>query len=255
MAWQALLVFALGCIVGSFLNVCIHRLPRGESVAWPPSHCPRCRSKIRAFDNIPIISFFLLRGRCRICREAIAWRYPVVEALTGALLVLIFARTGWSGTFIKFTALSLILIPVAFIDLEHKLILNILTLPGILAGVLLQLILEPSPWWTPLLGLLAGGGFIYLVRLIGNALLHQESMGWGDLKLAAMIGAFIGPQVVVVLLVAFFLAAPVAGLMMAIYRFEARREIPFGPFMVAATITFLLAGDYLWKGYLSLMGL
>jgi leader peptidase (prepilin peptidase)/N-methyltransferase len=167
--------------------------------------------------------------------------------------VLFFSRTGWSGEFIKLSALTLILIPVAFIDLEHKLILNVFTFPGIVLGTVLQLWLNPSEWSTPLLGIVAGGGFIYLVRLFGNLALRQESMGLGDLKLAAMIGAFIGPKVVLVLFLAFFLAAPVAAMVMASHRSTARKEIPFGPFIVAATIVFILVGDQLVRIYLQVL--
>jgi len=249
-----LFVFMVGCILGSFLNVCIYRLPRGESIVAPASHCPKCNQKIRPLDNIPVLSFLLLRGKCRHCLQRISPRYPLVEVLTGILFVLFFARAGWSVDFVRFTVLASILIPVAFIDLEYKLILNVFTLPGMVFGLVLQLLLNPARWQQPVIGILAGAGFIYLVRLVGNLLLKQESMGLGDVKLAAMIGAFLGPRVVLVLLLAFFIAAPVAAVVMAVHRFQARREIPFGPFIVAATIVFTLAGDQLLKAYLRLLG-
>ncbi len=195
---------ALAAVLGSFLNVCISRLPRGESVVLPASHCPSCKTPILFYDNVPLVSFFVLGGRCRACRARISWRYPLVEALTVAAGLLILSQLGptWQGA--RAFLLALALIAVTFTDFEFLLIPDRVTVPGIGIGLLTQL--YPSPWnlLAGLAGCVLAGALFYVI-----ALLSRGGMGGGDVKLAAMIGAFLGWKLV---LVAVFLSVLVGGL-------------------------------------------
>ncbi|MBI3988522.1 MAG: prepilin peptidase, partial [candidate division NC10 bacterium] len=184
--------FLFGLTVGSFLNVCIYRLPRGESLVLPRSRCPTCGGPIKAWDNIPLISFLLLRGRCRACGARIAWRYPMVELLTGLLFLLTVARFGLgpSTPFLLFFLSALVV--VTFIDLEHQIIPHVITLPAIPLGLLMSLLFRSPPFAEAVVGAMAGAGFLYLVAVYGEVLLRKESMGGGDLNLVAAIGAFLG---------------------------------------------------------------
>ena len=210
-------IVAFGLVIGSFLNVCIYRLPReGLSIVQPRSLCPRCRQAISWYDNIPLFSFLLLRGRCRVCQTAISWRYPLVELITSFLLVtaayIIFNRfdgvieTRAIVSFIIYLYLLSALIVATFIDFAFRIIPDEITLSGIGLGLVLSLIF---PWWhepavittnlpwlnsgvSSLAGLLGGGGAIYLVGLIGKLIFKKEAMGFGDVKLMAFLGAFLG---------------------------------------------------------------
>ncbi|HWT83069.1 MAG TPA: prepilin peptidase, partial [Candidatus Methylomirabilis sp.] len=165
--------FLFGTVVGSFLNVCIHRLPKEESIVVPGSRCPLCQTPIRAFDNIPLLSFVLLRGRCRACKNPISWRYPLVEALTGALFALTVGRFGATlqATFLLAFLCGLMI--VSFIDLDHQIIPNAITLPGIPLGLLAGLVLGQPPLLDRVIGMLVGAGFLYMVLLYGGALYGQ----------------------------------------------------------------------------------
>ena len=190
--------FLFGSLVGSFLNVCIHRLPREESIVFPSSHCPACQVPIRPWDNIPILSFLLLRGRCRACGQPIAWRYPLVEGLTALLFAATVSRFGvtpLAATLLVFVAALTV---ITFIDLDHQIIPNIITLPGIPLGLLASLVVGGPPLLDRIIGALAGAGFLYLVLFYGSAFYGQDAMGEGDLNLIAMVGAFLGWRGVVV---------------------------------------------------------
>jgi leader peptidase (prepilin peptidase)/N-methyltransferase len=245
-----LMLFGFGAMIGSFLNVCIYRLPRHESVMLPASHCPHCRRRIRPWENIPILSFLLLRGRCAGCRQRISWRYPVVELMAGMLLVLLFHWYGWRWTFARHAMLLLLLIPITFIDLQHRLILNKITYPGMLIGLLLSLLESPQQFWQPVTGLVAGGGALLLIGWAGQKVFKQESMGGGDVKLAAMIGAYLGaPRTLAVLFLAFVIAAVISLVGMALGKLHRRSTIPFGPFIALATVTFISFGDQIVSFY------
>jgi leader peptidase (prepilin peptidase)/N-methyltransferase len=247
-------VFILGSILGSFLNVCIYRLPRGESIFLPPSCCPQCGQRIKLWDNIPILSYLLLRGKCRACKGRISFRYPLVEFLTGSLLALIYFTYGPNLPFIRYSVLCLILITVSFIDLDHRLVLNIITIPGIILGLLITALIKPAALWNAVLGLLAGGGFLYLTALLGKLLFRKESMGGGDIKLAALIGIFVGPkEVFMALLLAFFVAALVGLVSMGLGKARATSQIPFAPFISLGTLLYLCFGGQLVKTYLRLI--
>jgi leader peptidase (prepilin peptidase)/N-methyltransferase len=251
---QYVFLFLLGSAIGSFLNVCIYRLPRGESVIYPPSHCPSCGRRLRFWENIPLVSFFILSRRCAGCGTAIAWRYPLVEALAGGVLVGLFHVHGFSWDWARYSMLYLLLIPIAFIDLDHRLILNKLTYPGIIVGLCMSMVAAPEHYWRPLFGMIAGGGFLYGVGLLGLSVFKQESMGGGDVKLGAMAGAFMDASAVLAaLFLAFLFAATVAILGMASGRLGRRSTIPFGPFIALAVATFVLFGNELGQVYRNVM--
>jgi leader peptidase (prepilin peptidase) / N-methyltransferase len=249
-----MLAFLLGSLIGSFLNVCIHRLPRGESVVFPASHCPACQAPIRPWDNIPILSFLVLRGRCRSCAHPISWRYPLVEGLTALLFAATVSRFGATPLAATLLAFVAALVVIAFIDLDHQIIPNVVTLPGIPLGLLAGLVLGEPPLLDRIIGTLAGAGFLYLVLLYGSAFYGQDAMGEGDLNLIAMVGAFLGWRGVVVTILVGCLSGSVVGLaLIGLGRLARREHIPFGPFLVLGAITDLFYLDRLLGWYLGLL--
>ena len=246
--------FLFGAVVGSFLNVCIHRLPRGQSIVTPRSRCPACGTPIRAVDNIPLLSFTLLRGRCHACGNPISWRYPMVEALTGFL----FAETvGQFGVTLQAVFLLVFLcglVVVSFIDLDHQIIPNAITLPGIPLGLLAGLLLGDPPLLERVLGTLVGAGFLYLVLFYAGALYGQDAMGEGDLNLIALVGAFLGWKAVALTILLGCLSGSAVGLaLIAARRLGRRQHIPFGPFLSLGAVVALFWGERLIAWYLSLV--
>ncbi len=249
------LIFLVGTMLGSFLNVCIYRLPRRESVVWPGSHCPRCKEPIPFWHNIPILSFLVLGGKCARCKEHIPLTYPLVEFLTGFLMVFTWHHFGFSLAFLHYSTLLLFLLPISFIDIDTKLILNVLTMPGLLVGLALSLFSNDISLQQSIVGVLVGGGFLWAVGIVGEWLFKQESMGGGDVKLGAMIGAFIGPKVLIALFMAFFLALPVIAIGMGIKQLRFGSKIPFGPFICLSAFIVVFFGQFLLDKYLILIGL
>ena len=286
-AWQvhAILIlglFAIGSVVGSFLNVCVYRIPWQKSVIWPGSHCPRCFSAIAAQDNVPVLSWLALRGECRSCGLRIAARYPLVEALVGLLFAGVYLADVVYGPEIPWSALptsvtvrvayhlSLIalLVTATFIDYDLYIIPDAITVPGMIVGVLVGALvpdvrLEPSAaathwggFWVGLIGWLVGGGLTWAVRGLGSLALRREAMGFGDVTLLAMIGAYLGWEAAVL---TFFLA-PFFGLSHALAKLisylgermsganptSADREIPFGPYLSMAALALLLSWPWSW---------
>lgn len=244
--------FILGSVVGSFLNVCIARLPRGESIVHPPSHCPRCGSRIQPWDNIPILSFLWLRGRCRACGEPISWQYPLVEALTGVL----FAANFWAFGASAWTAVACVfcaaLVVVSFIDLEHQIIPDVVSLPGIAVGLLFALL----GWGPPLLdravGTVLGGGILWGVAEFYERVRAREGMGGGDIKLLAMIGAFLGWKAVLTTLLFASLSGSLAGgLRLLADPSTGSKPIPFGPFLALGAVLSLYFADSWIAWYLN----
>jgi len=241
-------IFIIGSIIGSFLNVCIYRLPRGESIVFPSSHCVHCNNRICWFDNIPFLSYLFLRGKCRFCARPISFRYFTVEFITAALLLTFYVFFGLSPAFFFLSLLGAALIVSTFIDFEHQLIPDVITIPGIfiglLAGLLFPSILgEARPAAAVLnsfTGVLAGGGSIYLMGVLGKLAFKKEAMGGGDVKLMAMIGAFIGWKLV---LLVFFLAPFFGALVGIIIKIKEKKDIiPYGPYLSLATIISILWG-------------
>jgi len=247
-------IFILGLVVGSFLNVCIYRIPLRKSVISPSSFCPKCANKIKFYDNIPLLSYTLLKGKCRYCHEKISLVYPAVELLSGLIFLFLFFKYGLSWEFASKVFLFSSLMVIFFIDIKHQLIPDVITFPGIMAGLLFSLLTKSPPFLESLLGFFIGGGLLYLVAIIGDKIFRKESMGGGDIKLAAMLGTFLGWQKV---LLVFFLASclgAIVGIIFFIFsaKLREKRLIPFGPFLAVATVIGIFLGNRLVDLYLRL---
>ncbi len=248
-----LLAFVAGAVVGSFLNVCIWRLPAAASIVSPPSHCPHCQAPIRPRDNIPLVSYVLLRGRCRACRQGISLRYPAVEAMTGVLFTLVVWHFGLTPIAAVDAIFVAALVAITFIDLDHQIIPDVISLPGIGLGVLCALLGYGPSVWASLAGAVLGGGLLAGVAVGYYALTGREGMGGGDVKLLAMIGAFLGWKAVLVTVVLGSLTGAIVGLVfIRVSGADARAPIPFGPFLAGGAVCALFVGDPLIHWYLSL---
>lgn len=247
------LLFLAGSVLGSFFNVLIYRVPRGLSIVRPASSCPACGTRIRPSDNVPILGYLFLRGRCRSCGEKISPRYIVVEALAGAIPALLHARYGLGPEFYVYVALSYALLIITFVDLDHRIIPDKITLPGLAVGLVAAPLLGLTTFSGSLIGAAIGGGALYLIAVLGTLVFRKESMGGGDIKLAAMLGAFLGWQAVVILLFLAFLVGAVAGVITVSSK-DGRWDsaIPFGPFIALGSILTMLWGDTLVSWYLSM---
>jgi leader peptidase (prepilin peptidase)/N-methyltransferase len=252
-----LYVGAVGLIVGSYLNVVIHRLPRRQSTVLPASRCPFCGLRLRPWQNIPVLSFFLLGRRCARCRSPIAWRYPLVEALTAVLFVLCAVRFGLTPAAALAAIFCATLVALAGIDLDHLILPDRLTLPGAVLALLAHFLLPWAlPWATPLEALLGAvlGAAIPLALSAGWYLLRRvHGMGLGDVKMLAFVGAFLGWRgALVTLTVAAFAALALVVVRWPLHRYRAGHKIPFGPFLALGAAVALLAGEALVAGYLRL---
>jgi len=242
----------LGLAVGSFLNVCIHRLPRKASIVQPPSSCPNCGYMLRWIDNIPVVSYAMLRGRCRKCRQSISIRYPIIEVVTMAVFVLHYFVLGLDIILVPRLLFASILIVLFAIDLEHHLLPNVITLPGIVVGLAFSAMLPPG-LLNALLGVLAGGGILWLIGEAYYRYSGQEGMGGGDVKMLAMIGAFLGWKLVILTLVlSSFLGAIIGVLVIAARRGGMKHALPYGTFLSLAALTASLIGSQVVDWYLSL---
>jgi leader peptidase (prepilin peptidase) / N-methyltransferase len=239
--------FIIGAVFGSFANVLIHRLPRRQSIVAPGSHCPACGAPIRAWDNVPIVSYLVLRGRCRACGRAISPRYLLVETIMGGLAAGVVWRFGFSPAALRYGVLAFALLVVFFTDLEHQIIPNAVTYPGIVAGLALS---AAAGQLVPSAVAAAAAGLVFLVL----GVVSRGGMGGGDIKLAAMIGAFLGaPAVVVALFLAVALGAS-AGLVLLALRLRSRKDmIPFGPAMAAGAMIAVFGSNDIVRWYLSRM--
>lgn len=270
----AVFLFVVGLCVGSFLNVCIHRLPKGESVVRPRSRCPRCQHPIAAYDNIPLLSYLVLRGRCRHCAAAISPLYPLVEVLTGGVLLLAYQRFGLSAPALKATVLAAGLLVLIFTDLRDRLLPDRVTFPGVAAGLLFA-------FWVPvedgtaalllrlvgnstlssillsvtdaLLGGLLGAGLLFVLGEVWYRLRRVEAMGLGDVKMMAMVGLFFGVKLTVLtLLLGSLLGSLVGGAFILLAKKDSRYELPLGSFLGVGALVALYAGRELLAGYLNL---
>lgn len=257
------LATALGLVLGSFANVCVYRLPRDESVISPPSHCPACNARIRPWDNVPVLSWLVLRARCRDCRAPISFRYPAVEAANGALFLalgLVFGPTPRTAILMAFVTAMLVL---ALVDLDHQILPNALTRPGIVLGLLAAAATRYVPGldevhaggvpWPGLreAALSAAGGWaaFALVALVGRWYYGEEALGQGDWKLAAMIGAFLGWRSLLATVFLGALAGSIVGLGLMAAGRGRRARIPLGTFLAAAAIAVVFLGPGLWGLY------
>ncbi len=247
-------VLLVGMAVGSFLNVCIYRLPRSLSLIHPPSMCPSCRTKIPFYDNVPVASYLWLRGRCRHCGVAISLRYPLVELVSGLFAVAVFARYGFSWESLFLYSLVGALLVITFIDIDHQIIPDVITYPGIGVGFVTSLLLGHITYKESLIGILLGGGILLLVAWGYYLLTKREGMGGGDIKLLAMIGAFLGWKGAIFTIFAGSAIGTVAGVALALRTGGGRKlAIPFGPFLSVGALLYLFFGPQLIGWYIALM--
>ncbi len=262
--------FLFGAIVGSFLNVCIFRIPLGKSLISPSSRCPQCKIAIKAYDNIPILSYFLLGGRCRSCRAPISARYPLVEGMTALFSVFLMLKFGLSASFFISFILISSLVVVSFIDLDHRIIPDTISLPGIILGLLASF-MKPAgqndflvrfvfrtvkgginmATLDSLLGIFIGGGLLYAVAVLFYWVTKKEGMGGGDIKLLAMIGAFLGWTSTVFTIVVSSLIGSIVGVALMVAKgADSKYAIPFGPFLSMGAVIYLFFGREIIRWYL-----
>jgi leader peptidase (prepilin peptidase)/N-methyltransferase len=244
--------FVFGAAIGSFLNVCIFRLPAKTSIIKPDSRCPHCLHPLRFYDNIPLLSFIFLRGKCRDCGGVISWRYPLVELITALFALLLFLKFGLTLNFFTFFIFTAVLIVITFIDLDHQIIPDILTLPGIPLFFLAAIFVVGVPWPEALWGLFIGGGVLFAIAFVYEFIAKREGMGGGDIKLLAMIGGFFGwKSLIFILLVSSFTGAIIGIAAMLIKGKDLKYAVPFGPFLSAAAIAYIFWGDVFMRVLLS----
>ena len=284
-----LIVFVLGVNIGSFLNVVVYRVPRHESIVFPASHCPNCDKPIRPWDNIPVLSYLILRGRCRNCHEHISIVYPIIESGVGALFLLLFLVYGLTPLLLVNVIFVCLIVPLVFIDLRYKLLPNVITYPGMAAAFIMR-ILVPSQYIMQttvntfgiaalpvvdvqghstlapgvrievallgsMLGALVGGGIPWLIRQVYYVVRRQEGLGLGDVKMMLMVGAFLGWQLSILTVFIGSFCGSVAGLLvMRLRKGTLKTEIPFGVFLGPAAIVALLVGKELIEWYLGRLG-
>ncbi|MCL5023818.1 MAG: prepilin peptidase [Nitrospirae bacterium] len=254
MTAYAVITFLFGSVIGSFLNVCIYRLPRNLSLVLPSSRCPSCGVPIKPYDNIPIVSYLVLGGRCRNCKARISFRYPFVEALNALLYVLVLWRFGLGWHTPALFAFCSAMIVITFIDLDFQIIPDSITLPGVAIGLAAGSLVLPDPFdgtaalgfSQALFGLLSGGLLFYLI-----AVLSRGGMGGGDIKMMAMVGAFLGWKAILLTTFAGSLLGSVIGVFLMIFKGKGRKtKIPFGPFLAAGAVVSLFFGQEIAALYL-----
>ena len=244
-----------GMVIGSFLNVCICRMPKSESIVSPPSHCPYCSYQIRWYDNIPLVSYLLLSGKCRGCGAHISLQYLLVEVLNGILSLLLFFRFGPTLAFAALFLFCSALVVITFIDIEHQIIPDEISLPGIFVGFVLSFFLKGHSWLNSLLGILLGGGSLLLVAYLYNKLTGKDGMGGGDIKLLAMMGAFLGWKAIPFIIFASSLFGSLIGVsIMVLQKKDSKLAIPFGPYLAFAAVLYIFYGKPLIRWYLDLSG-
>ena len=244
-----------GALIGSFLNVCILRLPEEESIITPGSHCPRCKNPIKFYDNIPLVSYVLLKGRCRHCHSPISFQYPLIEGITALGSLILFMKFGPSLSYLFYFSFVAALIAITVIDLYHQIIPDVISLPGIGAGLLASLIIPQITFLNSLLGILLGGGSLFLVATLYQWLFKREGMGGGDVKLLAMIGAFLGWKAVILTILLSSLIGSITGIIIMVSKGkDFKYAIPFGPFLSVGAMIALFYQNEIISWYLRYRG-
>ena len=244
--------FVLGAVIGSFLNVCIYRIPLGLSLVTPGSSCPACQAPIRWYQNVPILSWMFLRGRCAACRSRISMRYPAVETLTGMIFVLVFFSYGMTLETPVYWLLTSVLLAITFIDLDHQIVPNIISLPGIPVGLACATFLLPLTWQDSIFGILLGGGLLWAVATGYRLITGIEGMGMGDVKLLAMIGAFLGWQSILPIVFLGSLTGTMVGIPLMLYRKSGSKlAVPFAPFLSFGAALYLFFWPQIFGWYLT----
>lgn len=248
------LLFYAGAIIGSFQNVLIYRLPRGLSIVRPPSHCPHCTNPIRFYDNLPIISYLILQGCCRNCGQKISGRYPFVEVLTGLVITLLYYRFGLTKNALFYGILLVSLIVIVFIDIDFHRIPNVMVIGTAVIGALLLPVLNPRTMTDAGLGLLGGAGIMLFWSFCGRWLFKKECLGAGDIKLAILVGIFLGlPGIVLALFISFILAGVIGGGLVLFKGLKIDGRLPYAPFLAAGTLMVIVARSAMINWYLGLL--
>jgi leader peptidase (prepilin peptidase)/N-methyltransferase len=250
---MGLIIFVIGLIFGSFANVCIYRLPKGKSIIFPGSFCPNCNKSIKWYDNIPLISYLILKGKCRYCKKPISFRYFIVELVTGILFTIVYKKFGISPSFFIYNLLILSLIIISFIDIDTFLIPDVIVLPGIFLGLVFSFLFPKIhdmkkiesilySFW----GVITGGGILIFLGFIGKILFKKEAMGGGDVKLLGMIGSFLGWKVIFLTLFFGSIFGTLISLILILLKKKKIDEyVPFGPYLaIGAVISIFIKGNY-----------
>ena len=256
-----IVLFVFGALIGSFLNVCIYRMPRNQSIVWPASRCPSCSNPITPYDNIPIFSYYvLLRGRCRFCKQKISARYPLVEALNACFYLLVFWRFGLGWSSVIYGIFCSAMIVITFIDYDFQIIPDRITLPGIPLGLVAGSLLLPDPFLravalgfkASVIGAISGFSFFSLVAFLSVKLLKKEGMGGGDIKMMGMVGAFLGWKAVLLTTFLGSLFGSIIGIGLMVFKGREKGSlIPFGPFLALGALVSLFFGQeiLIWSLY------
>ncbi|SHJ82680.1 prepilin peptidase [Tepidibacter formicigenes] len=241
------LIFTLGLLTGSFLNVCIYRIPREESIAYPPSHCPKCNNNLKPIDLIPVLSFLWTRGKCRYCSSKISIKYPLVEILNAVIYLTLYLKFSLSILFIKYSILLSILIVVSFIDLKHQIIPDKIIIFGLIYSFILNILYNfKVNMLNGTIGLVIGGGIFLIIALVTNA------MGGGDIKLMGMLGFILGYKSIILTTLLSFIIGAVVSLILIALKIKSRKDfIPFGPFIAMASLITIYYGSEIINWYLT----
>ena len=249
-------VFAclVGAFIGSFLNVCIYRLPRRESLLWPGSHCPSCGAPVAPYDNLPVLSYVLLKGRCRACQAIISPRYPIVELANGIGYGFILWWFGLNWPAAIYALLFSVLLVVTFIDLSHQIVPDVITLPGIVLGLLCASTILPVGLLNSVVGIVLGGGILWVLAWISPYIFGKEGMGGGDIKLLAMIGAFLGWKPALLTIMVGALTGSIVGIGLIALKVARRDQyLPFGPFLAFGAVVAMFFHREILTWYLGLL--
>lgn len=243
-------IFMLGLVIGSFLAVCIHRIPQGRSVVTPRSACPACGTQIAWYDNVPLLSFLWLRGQCRACRRGIPLRYPLIEMVNGLGYLLVVWKFGMTWETLVYAGLMSVFLVVTWIDWDHQIIPDVITLPGIILGFVCASFLLSTGWMNSLIGILVGGGVLLALAWASPFLFGKEGMGGGDIKFLAMVGAFLGWKAALLALMLASIVGAVIGVGLLLTKVMERGQyIPFGPYLALGSVIAMLWGPEIWNWY------
>jgi len=258
---MSVILFIFGAVIGSFLNVCIYRIPREKSIIHPPSFCPGCEKPIKFYDNIPIVSYILLKGKCRSCGVRIPLRYPIVELITALLFVILYRQFGLSFEWLVNVFFVCLLIVISFIDLDFKIIPDILSIGGLALGLFFSFFRPLFKHLEPIvriqdafLGVLIGGGVLFAIAFLYQFFTKKEGMGGGDIKLLAMIGSFCSIKGVIFSLLTGSLFGTIVGIPLMIAKGgDTKYAIPFGPFLSLGALLYIFKGDMLIRLFLNFL--